>query len=226
MNGNASLRWLAGATPNLAEAREALQRVIRDGERAGDVIARIRALFKKVGKVNEQLDINDVIVDVLSLMRNEIQRNAIALKFEHGSDLPQVIGDRVQIQQVMLNLILNAIEAMKTVESRPRQLVIKSRKNESEQVCIEVRDSGVGLAHEGTEKIFDSFYTTKAEGLGMGLSISRSIVENHAGRLWANANEDFGTTFQFTLSTRAANDSMQSGHLKESRAAGAKSRSA
>jgi signal transduction histidine kinase len=207
MNGNASLRWLAGEKPNLVEAREAMQRVIRDGERAGDVIARIRALFKRAGKVNEELDINEVILGVVGLMRIELQRNRIVLNFEPGADLPEVMGDRVQIQQVMLNLILNAIDAMKSTDERARQLVIKSRRHSEDQVCIEVRDSGVGLGQDGAERIFESFYSTKPEGLGMGLSISRSIVENHAGRLWASANEEFGTTFQFTLSARGMDGS-------------------
>jgi signal transduction histidine kinase len=202
MNGNASLRWLASSPPNLVEAREAIQRVIRDGKRAGDVIARIRALFKKAGRVREELDINEAIREVLALMRNEMQKNSIALRLYLAGDLPPVVGDRVQVQQVLLNLILNAIEAMSGVEQRVRKLVVKTWLNEEQQVCVEVQDAGVGLDPEGAAKIFDSFHTTKPGGMGMGLSISRSIVENHCGRLWATPNSGPGATFQFTLATR------------------------
>jgi C4-dicarboxylate-specific signal transduction histidine kinase len=203
MNGNASLRWMAADPPNLDEAREAIQRVIRDGKRAGDVIARIRTLFKKANKVREQLDINEAIQEVLVLMRNEMQRNSIALRLHLADGLPPVLGDKVQIQQVLMNLILNAIEAMNTVEHRIRKLVIKTSVNGDEQVRVEVQDWGVGFDPEGAEKIFDSFHTTKPAGMGMGLSISRSIVENHAGRLWATPNNGPGVTFQFTLSTQS-----------------------
>jgi signal transduction histidine kinase len=205
MNGNASLRWLALDPPNLREAREAISRVIRDGKRAGDVIARIRTLFKKTAKVSEPLDINDTIREVLALTRNEMQKNSIALRLHLASDLPPVIGDRVQVQQVMMNLILNAIDAMNSVEQKGRNLVIKTGGgNGSNEVRVEVQDSGVGLDPEAAQKIFESFHTTKPGGMGMGLSISRSIVEGHGGRLWANANDGRGATFQFTLSTQSA----------------------
>jgi signal transduction histidine kinase len=203
MNGNASLRWLALEPPNLHEARGAISRVIRDGSRAGDVIARIRTLFKKTAKVKEALSINDTIREVVALTRNEMQKNSIALRLQLASDIPPVLGDRVQVQQVMMNLILNAIEAMNSVDDRSRKLFIKTcGGNGDGRVRIEVQDTGVGLDPEAAEKIFDSFHTTKPDGMGMGLSISRSIVESHDGRLWATANEGPGATFQFTLTAQ------------------------
>ena len=209
MNGNASLRWLALDPPNLREAREAISRVIRDGKRAGDVIARIRAMFKKTAKVNEQFDINDTIREVLALTRNEMQKNSIALRLHLPADLPPVVGDRVQVQQVLMNLILNAIEAMNPIQNRVRMLVIKTSGNGNGEVRVELQDSGVGLDPAAAERIFDSFHSTKPGGMGMGLSISRSIVENHAGRLWATANNGCGATFQFTLSTQAPRSQAQ-----------------
>jgi signal transduction histidine kinase len=202
MNGNASLRWLAGTPPNLDEAREAIQRVIRDGKRAGDVIARIRTLFKKAGKVREELDINEAIREVLVLIRSEMQKNSVSLRLHFASNLPPVFGDRVQVQQVMMNLILNAIEAMNPIDPAARKLIIRTRANGDDQVSVEVQDSGMGLDPKQAERIFDSFHTTKPGGMGMGLSISRSIVENHCGKLWATPNDGPGATFQFTLSTR------------------------
>jgi C4-dicarboxylate-specific signal transduction histidine kinase len=203
MNANAGLRWLAANPSNPAEAREAIQRVIRDGKRAADVIARIRSLFRKAGKVKEELDINEAVEEVLLLMRNQMHKNSVALRLHLGDGLPPVHGDRVQVQQVMMNLILNAIEAMNSVEDRPREIAIKTRANRDDQVCVEVRDSGIGLDPEEARKIFDSFHTTKPGGMGMGLSISRSIVESHAGRLWATPNDGPGATFQFSLSTQS-----------------------
>src|SRR5438552_1766127 len=200
-NGNACLRWLAGATPNLDEAREAVGRIIRDGKRAGDVISRIRALVKKSGTEQAYLDINEVIREVVGLTQTEIQKNGVALRMELAADLPRVLGDRVQLQQVFLNLVMNSIEAMSAVTDRARELVICSHQHESDQVFVAVQDSGIGIDQENLEKIFNAFYTTKSQGMGMGLAISRSIVENHGGRLWATANESRGAVFQFTLPT-------------------------
>ena len=199
-NANASLRWLAGDPPNLAEAREAIRRIVRDGSRAGDVTRRIRALFTKTRVAKERLDINEAIGEVVALVESEMRRSRVLWQMELAADLPPVMGDRVQLQQVVLNLILNGIEAMSTVEDRPRELVIRTRRGErDDEVCVAVQDSGIGLDPESRERIFHAFHTTKPGGLGLGLSIGRSIVEGHGGRLWAVSNERCGATFQFTL---------------------------
>jgi predicted ATPase/signal transduction histidine kinase len=198
-NANAGLRWLAGVSPNLAEAREAIRRIIRDGNRAGDVISRMRALFKKAHTAKERLDINEAIEEVVILTQSEVRRNRVALRRELAADLPGVMGDRVQLQQVIVNLLLNAIEAMCAVEDRERDLLISTQRGQGDEVRIAVRDSGIGFDPLSAERIFDPFHTTKPGGLGMGLSISRSIVEAHGGRLWAVPNDGPGVTFQFTL---------------------------
>ncbi|MBV8142321.1 MAG: GAF domain-containing protein, partial [Verrucomicrobia bacterium] len=199
-NANASLRWLAGDPPNLAEAREAIRRIVRDGSRAGDVTRRIRSLFTKTRAAKERLNINETIGEVVVLTGSEMRRNQVVLRMELAAGLPPVTGDRVQLQQVVLNLILNGIEAMSTVEDRPRELVIKSQRGQGDdEVCVAVQDSGIGLDPGSRERIFEAFHTTKPDGLGLGLSISRSIVEGHGGRLWAVSNDCPGTTFQFTL---------------------------
>ena len=199
-NANASLRWLAGDSPNLAEAREAIRRIIRDGDRAGDVTKRIRALFTKTRAAKERLDINEAIGEVVVLAGSEMRRNLVILQMELAADLPPVVGDRVQLQQVVLNLILNGIEAMGTIQDRPRELVIRTQRGEGDdEVSVAVQDSGIGLDSESRERVFDAFHSTKPDGLGLGLSISRSIVEGHGGRLWAISNDGPGATFQFTL---------------------------
>jgi C4-dicarboxylate-specific signal transduction histidine kinase len=198
-NGNACLRWLAGAAPNLDEAREAVRRIIRDGKRAGEVIARTRALVRKTGTEMERLDLNEAIREVVALTHAEVRRHGVALQTELAGDLPPVLGDRVQLQQVILNLAMNSLEALASVADRPRELLIGSRHDESDQVLVAVQDCGIGIDRENTENIFNAFYTTKSHGMGMGLAIGRSIVENHGGRLWATANEGPGATFQFTL---------------------------
>ena len=198
-NGSACLRWLAGDPPNLDEARETARGIICDGTRAGEVITRIRALLRKTETQKVRLDINQIIQEVVLLTRNEAVRNGVALRMELAADLPPVLGDRVQLQQIILNLVINGVEAMASVTDRPRELLISSRQHEADQVLVAVEDSGVGIDRENLEKIFDAFYTTKSQGLGMGLAISRSIVEDHGGRLWAVPNDGPGTTFQFTL---------------------------
>jgi PAS domain S-box-containing protein len=199
VNANACVRWLAGSPPNLDEARDALQRIVRDGKRASDVIARIRALSKKTGGEREPIDLNEAIQEVVALALGEVRRTRVALRTELAGTLPRVLGDRVQLQQVVLNLVLNAVEAMSDVVDRPKDLVIRTEKDEAGRARVVVRDSGAGLDPQNADRIFDAFYTTKRGGLGMGLSISRSIVENHGGRLWAIPNNGPGTTFQFTL---------------------------
>jgi len=198
-NASACLRWLAGDAPNLEEAREAARRIIRDGNRASEVIGRIRALAKKAGTEKERMDLNAAIQDVVALTQGEVRRNGVLLRTELAGDLPPVLGDRVQLQQVVLNLVLNGIEAMSTVGDRPRELVIQTQRGDVDQASVTVQDSGVGLDPKGGERIFDAFYSTKREGMGMGLSISRSIVEDHGGRLWALPREGPGATFQFTV---------------------------
>ena len=199
LNGNACLRWLAGDAPNLDEAREAARRIVRDGNRASDVITRIRALVRKTDTEKARLDINDAIQDVAALAQVEVRRNRVALRTELAGNLPPVVGDRVQLQQVILNLVMNGVEAMASVADRPRELLICSRQHDSDQVLVAVQDSGIGIDRENTENIFNAFYTTKSHGLGMGLAISRSIIEAHGGRLWAGPNDGPGATFQFTL---------------------------
>lgn len=199
INGNACLRWLAGESPNLEEAREAAQRIIRDGTRASAVISRVRALARKTVTETERVDVNEAIRDVLALGQGEARKTKVALRTELAADLPPVRGDRVQLQQVVLNLIVNGIEAMSTVQDRPRELVIRTQTGEAHQVRVTVQDSGIGLDPQTLERIFDAFYTTKPAGMGMGLSISRSIVENHAGQLSIAAHDGPGATFLVTL---------------------------
>jgi PAS domain S-box-containing protein len=198
-NGSACMRWLGSEEPNLDEARDAARRIIRDGNRAGEVVTRIRALLRKTDTEKKRLDINQTIREVVALTRNEATGKGVALRLELAAGLPPVLGDRVQLQQVILNLIMNGIESMASVTDRPRELLICSRQHESDKALVAVGDSGVGLAGQDLERIFDAFYTTKSQGLGMGLAISRSIVEDHGGRLWAAPNDGPGATFQFTL---------------------------
>jgi C4-dicarboxylate-specific signal transduction histidine kinase len=199
-NGNASLRWLASEPPNLQEAREAIRRVIRDGNRAGEVISRMRALFKNASIAKEHVEVNETIQEVVTLTQNELRKNQVILRMELAPDLPSLMGDRVQLQQVIVNLILNGIEAMSTVGDRERSLIISTASGEGDdEVLVAVQDSGIGLDPKDLERIFDAFHTTKPGGLGMGLSISRSIVERHGGRLWAETNDGPGVTFRFSL---------------------------
>jgi PAS domain S-box-containing protein len=199
VNAHACLRWLAGDSPNLVEARENANRIARDGKRAGDIISRIQALAQKTTTAMAPMDINEAIHEVITLARPEVGRNNVTLRAKLADDLSPVLGDRVQLQQVVLNLVMNAVEAMSAVGDRPRELVIRTQNDEADLVRITVQDSGTGLDPQTMERIFDAFYTTKSGGMGMGLSICRSIVRNHGGRLWAVANDGPGTTFQFTV---------------------------
>jgi len=198
-NGSACLRFLARDTPDVEEAREAARDIVRDGKRAGEVIARIRALTKRAATPREELDLNDTIREVLALVGDEAKKRNVIISTQFADDLSPVSGDRVQLQQVGLNLIMNGMEAMIDVDQRPRKLVITTRRIEPDQVQVTVRDSGTGLDPNTMGRIFEPFYTTKAGGMGMGLSISRSIVQAHGGRLWATANDGPGTSFHFTL---------------------------
>jgi PAS domain S-box-containing protein len=198
-NGNACLRWLAADPPNFDEARVAIHRIVRDGNRASEVIARIRTLVKKGESVAHRLDVNDTIREMVALTRSEVDRRGASLQTNLAANLPSVMGDRVQLQQVLLNLIINALDAMSALTDRPRVIRIRTNAAELKSILVAVEDSGVGLDPQQAARLFDAFYTTKTEGLGMGLSISRSIVEAHGGRLWAAPNEGPGATFQFTL---------------------------
>src|SRR5882724_2638853 len=198
-NANACFRWLANPTPNLSEARDAISRIVRDGNRASDVIGRIRALVKKGDTEKTLLDINEAVQEVVSLTHSEIQKSGVVLKMKLAAGLPRILGDRIQLQQVILNLVMNGIEAMNAVTDRPREMLIRSCQHETDKVLVAVQDSGIGIDGQNLQKIFNAFYTTKSQGMGMGLAISRSIVENHGGRLWAVPNDGPGTTFQFTL---------------------------
>jgi len=200
-NGNACLRWLAGATPNLSEARQAVERIIKDSYRASEVISRVRSLVKKTPPRNDWVDLNEVIVEVLALAQSEARRNQVVLKQELKEDLPPVRGDRVQLQQVVLNLIMNGMEAIARSKNGARELSVTSDLDTANDVIIAVRDSGEGLNSADPARVFDAFYTTKPEGMGMGLAISRTIIESHGGRLWATPNSPQGAVFQFTLST-------------------------
>jgi two-component system sensor kinase FixL len=198
-NASACLRWLAGEAPNLEEARQSARLIIADGHRASEIIGRIRALVKKSPPRKDRLDINETILEVIALTRSEAQKNRLSLQTQLSSDLPLILGDRIQLQQVILNLIINAIEAMSGVGEGPRELLLGSRKDDSQGVLVRVRDSGPGLDPKSLDRLFTAFYTTKPQGMGMGLAISRSIIEAHGGRLWASANEGRGATFEFTL---------------------------
>jgi PAS domain S-box-containing protein len=197
-NANACLRWLAGDIANLEEARAAATRIVRDGTRAAEIISRIRLLFKKGTPQRELVDVNEVIRETIALLRSEATRYSISVRTEPAANLPPIMGDRVQLQQVLMNLIMNSIEAMKDVDGT-RELVIKSQRGENEEVLVSVSDTGVGLPPHQADQIFNAFFSTKPHGTGMGLSISRSIVESHGGRLWAAGNSPRGARFCLTL---------------------------
>jgi PAS domain S-box-containing protein len=201
-NGSACLRFLAGDTPNLEEAREAIRDIVRDGKRAGDVIARIRTLTKKTAAPTETLDLNETIREVLALVGDLAKKNNVVIQTHLAEGLAPVSGDRVQLQQVALNLVMNAIEAMSGVS--PRQLTITTHSIDPDRVQVTVQDSGMGLDPDKINRIFEPFYTTKPNGMGMGLSICRSIVQNHGGELWATPNEAHGMSFHFSLKYNGA----------------------
>ena len=198
-NAQAGLRWLGAKPPNLDEARQAFARIVRDSSRAGAVVSRIRNLIKKAPPGDERVDINAAIREVIELTRSEAMRHGVSVQPSLVEGLPRTQGDRVELQQVILNLILNAVEAMSEMSEGPRELLITTGKAESCEVLVAVRDSGPGLAPAALEHLFEAFHTTKPNGLGLGLSICRSIIEAHGGRLWASANAPRGAVFQFTL---------------------------
>ena len=201
-NGEACLRWLRNEPPNLEEARSAVARMIRDGNRASEVIRRLRALTKKTDPQKMPLEINDVIKDVVGLVQREVLNHRVRLGLDLDPKLTTVFGDRVQLQQVIINMIMNGIEAMGTVTNRSRELVIRSRRHEPDQALIAVQDSGTGIDPDNRDRLFNAFFTTKPNGMGMGLSICRSIIEAHGGEMWASPNDGPGATFSFTVQTQ------------------------
>jgi signal transduction histidine kinase len=196
-SASACLRWLEAQ--KLEEARRSASRVIAEGHRASEIIGRIRALAKKAPPRKDWLDVNETIHEVIALAHSEVQRNGVALETQLSEDVPVILADRIQLQQVVLNLMMNAIEAMSGAGEGPRELLVRSGTDESQGVLVSVQDSGPGFDPKSLDHLFDAFYTTKPQGLGMGLAISRSIVEAHGGRLWATANAPHGAVFQFTL---------------------------
>ena len=198
-NAQACQRWLSKEPPNLEEARNSVEWIINDGNRASEVIRRVRALANKADTQKELLDINDVVHEVITLVQRELSSHRISLRLELAPHLPKIVADRVQLQQVIINLVMNGIEAMQLVADRPRELVIGSQMDETRHVLVTVRDCGIGFSAKSTDQIFDAFFTTKSSGMGMGLSICRSIIEAHGGRMSAANNTGPGATFQFTL---------------------------
>jgi signal transduction histidine kinase len=190
---------LAVDPPDVEGARETARRTIRDAERASEVVKRVRALFGKKGATSESLDLNEATREVVALSLSELERNKVIVRTELAGELPPVHGDRVQLQQVILNLFLNASDAMSGVDDRPRQLVIRTERDEGDRVRLSVRDTGVGFELQGVDRLFDAFYTTKSSGMGIGLSVSRAIIESHKGHLWATLNDGPGATFSFSL---------------------------
>jgi PAS domain S-box-containing protein len=197
-DANTCLRWLSRDQPDLEEARAAASRMVQDGRRAGEIVKRVRLLFKKGTPGRELVDVNEIIREMMLLLHSEATQYAVLVRTELAADLPQIMGDRVQLQQVLMNLMMNSIDAMKDVDGT-RELTIQSQRGENGQVLISVSDTGVGLPPQQADRIFDAFFTTKTHGTGMGLRISRSIVESHGGRLWAADNPPRGARFCFTL---------------------------
>ncbi len=199
INGEVCLRWLDREVPNLAEVRSSVGGIIRGGRRASEIIHRLRELSRKTETQKAALDINDAISEVIPLVQQDVRRHRVSLRLDLAPALPAVLGDRVQLQQVIINLLVNGVDAMAPVTDRSHELVIRSQRDDSSQVLVTVEDLGIGLDPENVNKLFNAFFTTKPSGMGMGLSICRSIIEDHGGRLWASRNDGPGATFQFTL---------------------------
>jgi signal transduction histidine kinase len=202
-NASTCLRMLAADPPNVDGARETARRTIRDGNRASEVITRLRALFSKKNASTEMVDLNETAREVVALSLSELQRSQVILRQELADGLPPVTGDRVQLQQVILNLLLNAADAMRDINDRPRSLVIRTERDTDNHIRLSVQDTGVGFEPQTAAKLFDAFYTTKSGGMGIGLSVSRSIIESHLGRLWAAPNDGPGATFSFSIPRRS-----------------------
>ena len=202
-NAEACLRWLDRGTPDLNAARRSAEWMIDDGNRASEVIRRVRALANKTSIEKAPLDVNDVVRETIALVQRELISHQVLLRMELAPALPMILGDRVQLQQVIINLVMNGVEAMQPVTDRSRELVIRSHQDETQQVLVSVTDCGVGISAEDADRLFNPFFTTKSSGMGMGLSICRSIMEGHGGRLWATANPPHGAMFQFTVPVNA-----------------------
>ena len=198
-NADACVAWLALESPNLVEARTAAERATLGATRASDVISRIRSLINKAPPERARVQLNEVVEEVAALAESQASRNDVTVAMELAADLPLVLGDKIQMQQVILNLMINGIEAMTGVSDRPRRLLICSRRQDDNQVCVSIHDSGIGVNAELMARLFEPFFTTRSQGIGMGLPISRSIIEAHGGRLWAESTENQGSVFQFTL---------------------------
>jgi C4-dicarboxylate-specific signal transduction histidine kinase len=198
-NAEACVAWLDCDPPNLNEAHAALKRIFRDGTRAGEVIRRVRALAKNTDTKIAPLDLNDVLIEVLSFMHHELLSSRVAVRIEHAGALPVILADKIQLQQVILNLVMNGIEAMQSITERPRELVIRSEQDDAQHVRVTVTDCGVGFPTDSADRLFNTLFTTKSSGMGMGLSICRSIIELHGGRIWAVANMPYGASIQLTL---------------------------
>jgi C4-dicarboxylate-specific signal transduction histidine kinase len=204
-NGQACLRFLHHETPDLEDVRGALEWIVKDGNRASGIIQRVRGLLKNTGIQKTPLDVNDVIGEVAALLQRELDAQDVILRLELAPALPPAIADRVQIQQVIINLTMNGVDALQAINDRPRGLLVRSSRNEAGQVVVAVKDSGVGISLENASRVFDPFFSTKPGGLGIGLSICRSIIEDHGGRLWTSDDRDGpGATFQFSLPTQRA----------------------
>jgi C4-dicarboxylate-specific signal transduction histidine kinase len=202
-NADACLRWLDHGTPDLDAVRRSVEWIIGDCTRASEVIRRVRALAKKTDIEKAPLDVNDVIREVMALVQRELIRHRVSLRMDLAPALPRILGDWVQLEQVVINLVMNGLEAMQSITDRPRELVIRSGQDETQQVLVSVTDCGVGISAEHADRLFNAFFTTKADGMGMGLSICRSIMEAHGGRLWVTANRPHGAAFHLTLPPNA-----------------------
>ena len=212
-NAQAALNFLDSQPPDLGEVRDALGGVVADGNRASEIMSRIRDLFKKAPPRKDAVDVNETILEVITLAHGEALKNGVSVQTQLANDLSLVRGDRVQLQQVILNLIINAVEAMSGVSEGSRDLLISSEKDAAGEVLVSVQDSGPGLPPDGFDRLFDAFYTTKTGGMGMGLSISRSIIEQHGGRIWASSGAHHGATIRFTLPIESC---AQEGHVARS----------
>jgi C4-dicarboxylate-specific signal transduction histidine kinase len=199
MNANAGLRWVAGAEPDIDKVRALLKRIVADGHRASEVIAGIRSMFGKDHRERNPVSVNDLVGEIVAVVHGELETQQVSVQNEMHDGLPQVMADRVQLQQVLLNLIMNAVDAMALVTDRERVLTVKSEVCENDHVLITMEDSGTGIDPNHLDRIFDAFFTTKAHGTGMGLSICRSIIESHGGRLWAAVRSPYGTIFYVKL---------------------------
>jgi signal transduction histidine kinase len=202
LNGDAGVRWLTRNPPDIGEAIAAVQRIIHDATRASGVIGRVRGLVRKTRPEVTQLDINEVIDEAIGLIRSELLQHGVTIQLELAPGLPPVRGDRIQLQQVITNLAINAAQAMATVAERVRLLTVRSTSHDGNAVLVAVKDAGIGVDPEDLDRLFSPFYTTKSDGMGIGLSVCRSIVEAHRGRVWASPNAGPGMTFQFTIAAQ------------------------